>query len=326
LISIYVMALGLAVLILAAPLVFHHMPLALMILWIPVLAPLHLTPVVPLLMGLWAADSYMGEWQKSGAVVSAALCALWLKLGAGMTGYSVDLWQINGWSMNVSSIYGQFHSANSLRTVTMLVAPLAKSPDNRVSMSLLFNLLQVLIWGAAAYFVAGMREILLLRRNGLAGQGGAWTAVLSLTPGVLTIWFGYVAVSSWLQVPGPRWLDPLWLPAQVVLAGFVALGLDGLWRYLHQPIYTRPRAVRVSVPPRISLWGKRRRRGQPRNRKEHFVPRPVQKDEQIFQPVEGGEEGMVSDDAHVGLADRPLPAEGNNPRRKADDIIMIELD
>jgi hypothetical protein len=316
LVSIYVMALGLAVLILIAPLVMRHMPLALMVVWAPVLAPIHLTPVVPLLIGLWASDSIVGTWYRPAATVSAALCALWLKLAAGMSGDSVDLWHINGWSISVSRIYERFHAANSLRTIAMLGAPLARLPGEHVSMNLLANLLQVLVWGAAAYVVASIREVLIVRKHGPAGRGGAWTSLLSLTPGVLALWAGYVAVPTWLQVPGPRWLDPLWLPAQLVLAGSVALGLDGLLRYLHQPVYARPRAMRVSVPHQRPWWQKKRRRARLQNEA------PPQTEASRAHVQEQG--GMP--ERRVDVEDQPSPAQDRRSHEKGNDIIMIELD
>ena len=314
LISIYVMALGLAVLILMAPLVMHHMPLALMVVWAPVLAPVHLTPVVPLLMGVWASDAVVGAWQRPEATVSASLCALWLKLAAGMSGDSVDLWHINGWSISVSRIYERFHAANSLRTVGMLGAPLARLPGEHVSMNRLANLLQALLWGAAAYLVASARQVLVVRKHGPAGGGGAWTSLLSLTPGVLAIWAGYVAVPTWLQVPGPRWLDPLWLPAQVVLAGSVALGLDGLLRYLHQPVYARPRAMRVSMPRQRPWWQKKHGRAK------------LQHETQAQEKAKVQEQEGMPDERHIDVQDQPSPAHDRRSRAKGDDIIMIELD
>ena len=108
----------------------------------------------------------------------------------------------------------------------------------------MFNLLQILAWAAAGYAVgAGMRW--LRARRG-------WRAALSLGPGMWLVWAGYVAVPLWLQVEGPRWLDPPWLPAQVVLAGLVVWGVDGLVGYLRQPIVVRRRASGApasSTPP-----------------------------------------------------------------------------
>jgi hypothetical protein len=103
------------------------------------------------------------------------------------------------------------------------------------SVALLFNLLQVLAWAAAGFAVGALRDWLVRWGRGWAASE-IRRAALSLGPGVLLIWAGYVAVPSWLQVEGPRWLDPIWLPAQVVLAGVVAWGLDGLLRYLGQPV------------------------------------------------------------------------------------------
>ena len=259
LISIYVMALALAVLILASPLAARYLPLALMLVGAPLLAPVHLTPVVPLLFGLWASQEPLGHWGRAGSAVAGGVCALWLKICAGMSGFVVDLWLINGWSMSVAPVYDRFHAADSLQTLVQLIEPFTVQDGGSTSTVLLFNLLQVLAWAAAAYVVAAVRDILMLRKLGCAGWGSAWTSVLSLVPGVVVIWAGYVAVPSWLQMPGPRWLVPLWLPAQVVLAGAMALGIDGLLRHLQQPMMARQRTVPVALPSRKA---RRRRRAR----------------------------------------------------------------
>ena len=80
---------------------------------------------------------------------------------------------------------------------------------------------------------------------------------------------GYVAVPSWLQVVGPRWLEPRWLAVQVLLAGTVAWVLDGLVCYLSQPLKATLRGTMVgqrrsgrwpspSPPKRSSQTGARR--------------------------------------------------------------------
>ena len=162
----------------------------------------------------------------------------------------------------MAPVYDRFHAADSLQTLVQLIEPFTVQDGGSTSTVLLFNLLQVLAWAAAAYVVAAVRDILMLRKLGRAGWGSAWTSVLSLVPGVVVIWAGYVAVPSWLQMPGPRWLVPLWLPAQVVLAGAMALGIDGLLRHLQQPMMARQRTVPVALPSRKA---RRRRRARGRS-------------------------------------------------------------
>jgi len=275
LISIYLMALALAILILSTPLVAFvpartdarlrrpaaRLSLALLVLVAPLLAPFHLTPLLPLLAGLW--------WGEGEGAVAGGLVALWLKVCAAMSGHSPDLWRINDWSMTVEPIYRRFHTANSLQTLIRMFQPLAVRVSDpggsEPGLLLLFNLLQVLAWGATGYVVSALMHSLHV------DKGRGWAAALSLGPGLLLIWAGYVAVPSWLRVEGPTWLDPRWLPAQVVLTGFVVWGLDGLMRYLSQPVVARRRPVRISASlpssPAPSVNGRSAGRRSPRSRK-----------------------------------------------------------
>jgi hypothetical protein len=260
LISIYVMALALAVLILSAPAMAAYaergaLSLAMLILLAPALAPYHLTPLLPLLAGLW--------WEGAGSWVAGGLAAAWLKLCAGMSGYPVDLWRIHGWTMAIGPVYERFHTANSLQTLVRLIEPfgvqVGRIPFLRsielgmsevsypapVGVFVLFNLLQVFAWAAAGYVVSALLDRLYIWRIGRP-RGWALSA-LSLGPGLLLIWAGYVAVPFWLQVEGPEWLDPPWLPAQIVVTGLVAWCLDGLLRYLHQPVSPDSWFVRSAV-------------------------------------------------------------------------------
>ena len=322
LISIYIMALAVAVLLLSAPLTVRYLPLALAIVGMPVLAPLHLTPVVPLLVGLWSSELSLGGWGTVGSIVAGGLCALWLKICAGMASYSLDLWHINGWTMKVGPIYERFHAANSLETLIRLVEPLSISPESSSSTALLFHLLQVLAWVGAAYVTGVIRNVLLVRKMGRAGRGSVWTTMLSLVPGVVVIWAGYVIVPTWLKMPGLRWYDPLWLPAQVVLAGSVALGIDGLMRYLQQPLYARARSVRVAVPSAVPWW-KRKKRSTPQ---VDAIKTAIQKSEKDVRSS-AHREGAQSTDRTDSERSRPEQRANDGGRRDAgDDIIMIELD
>jgi len=239
-----------------------------------------------------------------------------------MAGYSLDLWRINGWTMAVGPIYERFHAANSLETLIQLVEPLTVSPKSSWSTALLFHLLQVFAWAGAAYVTGAIRDVLLVRKMGRAGRGSVWTTMLSLVPGVVVIWAGYVIVPTWLKMPGLRWYDPLWLPAQVVLAGSVALGVDGLMRYLQQPLYARPRPVRVSVPS-AAPWWKRKKRDTPEN---EVIKTGIQKSEKDVGASTPGE-GARSKDRTTSERSRPeQKANGGGRRDAGDDIIMIELD
>lgn len=320
LISIYVMALALAALILSVPLVAFgpsglrtvrgvgtmspseaKLSMALMVVGAPLLAPIHLASILPLLAGLW--------WGGTAGAVVGGLAAVWLKICASMSGASADLWRINGWSLSYASIYARFHAANSLQTVVRMFGPLVSDSVAFVEghltylsgsgsplfpgAALLFNLLQTLSWAVAGYAVGVLMG--WLRRD------RGWRAALSMGPGTLSIWMGYVAVPTWLRVDGPRWADPRWLPVQVVLASVVAWGLDGLVGYLAQPIVPGQRQV---GPARSSALASDRRPSR-RRRPQHRKVDPLD----LLTPYRDEEQ--------------------TKPKSKAkdqEDIIMIELD
>ena len=274
LISIYVMALALALLILLLPVLAARSEqgvlfLALLVFLTPLLARVHLAPLVPLLVGLW--------WEGAGSWIGGGLSALWLKVAAGMAGQPVDLWQINGWSMSGAPIYERFHAANSLQTVVRVLEPLGlrlgRVPLARgielgaevtypasAGMFALYNLLQVLVWAAAAWTVSAVLD--RLQARGMGRRGGWGLAALSLGPGLLMIWAGYVAIPWWLRIDGPGWLEPRWLPAHVVWVGLVAWGLDGLLRALHRPVAPAGWAAEsasIRTAGRPVFWRRRRR-------------------------------------------------------------------
>jgi hypothetical protein len=261
--------------------------------------------------------------------VAGGLVALWLKICAGMSGHSVDLWPINGWTMTIGPLYERFHTANSLQTMVRLLEPfgvrLGRIPFLRGGIELgapevsypasagvfvLFNLLQVFAWAAAGYVVSALLDRLYIWR---VGRARGWAlAALSLGPGLMLIWAGYVALPSWLQVEGPRWFDPPWLPAQVVWAGLVAWCLDGLLRYLHRPVSPRSwfaRSTMSSLPlGRTAPVSKRR-----------SVP---------FSGAKGNEEEQTlreSPRSSERTGRRGSRAKGPGANEQASDI-MIELD
>jgi hypothetical protein len=223
-ISIYVMALALALLILCAPVVVRCLPQALWVLVAVLLAPLHLTPVVPLLAGLW--------WGEAAGGIAGGLAALWLKIATGMSGAWPDLWRANGWMFRAEWVYERFHGADSLQTLILIVEPLASD-----SLILLFNLLQVLSWAVAGFVVGFLAHHLHAWKSQVRSTPySSWSAALSLGPGLVMIWAGYVAVPTWLQVNGPTWFEPLWLPAQLLMAGGMAWSVDALRRHLQRPV------------------------------------------------------------------------------------------
>ena len=270
LISSPVMILGLAVLLVFAPLVARArlgtvrrrhraadvetgaLFAALLILGAPLLASAGLVPVLPLLAGLW--------WGSAAGAAVGGLSALWLKICAGIAGHSVDLWAVNGWAMPVAPVYARLHTADALQTVRHLVEPLHTDPAGWLgpvgaesstllaagswgpgAQIVLFNLLQVLAWAAAGYLAGAVREGLEKRFADRSPSAIPWRTqllqgALSLGPALLALWAGYVVVPAWLQMTETRWFQPLWLPAAVGLAGLLAWSLDGMLRHLGQPI------------------------------------------------------------------------------------------
>jgi hypothetical protein len=330
LVSIYVMALALAVLILMLPVMATRSEqgvlfLALLVFLTPLLAQVHLAPLVPLLIGLW--------WEGAGSWIGGGLAALWLKTAAGMAGHPVDLWQINGWVMSGAPIYERFHASNSLQTVVRVLEPLGlrlrRVPLARgielgaevaypasAGIFVLYNLLQVLFWAAAAWTISAVLD--RLQARGRSGRGGWGLSALSLGPGLLLIWAGYVAIPWWLRVDGPGWLEPRWLPAHVVWVGLAAWGLDGLLRALHRPVAPAGWAESPAggTARRAVLW---RRRAAPAR----------------ATPRAGAAEGTGDEPAARPLA-RPVERIGRRPDKRdapartpagdqASDI-MIELD
>jgi hypothetical protein len=322
LISIYVMALALAILVLCAPVMALYaergvLYLALLVLLTTSLAPLHLAPLIPLLIGLW--------WKGAGSWVGGAASALWLKLGAALSGHSTDLWLLYGWRMRAGPVYERFHAANSLQTVALILqpfgidlVPLARGVTLGAEVAypvspglyVLFNLIQVLAWAAAAFAVSAVLDHLTER---WAGQNRAGLqAAVSLLPGLLLIWLGFVALPGWLGVEGPRWLEPAWLVAQTAWLGLVAWGLDALLRYLSRPVSLE--AYRKGV---FTRRGRRAR--DPGARPSEHEESVVAQRRSRATPGRAGHRGV-----RVGQEGAP----GTSARQAADHSadILIELD
>jgi len=219
LISIYVMALALAALILSAPVAVRFLPQTWWILAAPLFAPVSLIPLTPFLAGLW--------WGEAAGAVVGALAALWLKIAAAMSGDSPELWQLGGWALRMPPIYARFHQANSLQTLLRIVEPLSRD-----SLTLLLHLLQIFSWAAAGFTVGLVAHHLRTAQGRAQGR----VAMLSLGPGMFWVWAGYVAVPGWLGLEVPRWFEPRWLPAQVLLSGVIAWLVGLVGQYLERPL------------------------------------------------------------------------------------------
>jgi hypothetical protein len=325
LVSIYVMALSLAVLVMLLPVMAAYSEqgvlfLALLVLLTPLLARVHLAPLIPLLVGLW--------WEGAGSWIGGGLAALWLKIAAGMAGRPVDLWQLNGLSVNIGSIVERFHEANSLQTVVRLLEPLGlrvgRVPLVRgielgaevsypapAAMFALYNLLQVLVWAAAGWTVSAVLD--RLSAQGMGRRRGWGLAALSLVPGLLLIWAAYVAVPWWLRIDGPGWLEPRWLPAHVVWVGLAAWGLDGLLRSLRWPVAPARGGARAPLS-----WPRRVVSAETRGEERAVVEEPV--DERTLSP------SVRPMRRTRRRSERPGGASGRAQAGDQASDIMIELD
>ena len=143
--SPYLMVLFVAVAIIPHRLILNHLPLALLIVWSPVLAALHVEFAIPLLAGIFSGA-------RRGAV-AGLVTALWIKLYAAMSGNPLDLLLLQGSPGTPAGVAARFAGAGSLDTVMLIGAPFAPN-----SSELLGNLLQIAAVagaGAAAGWLAG---------------------------------------------------------------------------------------------------------------------------------------------------------------------------
>jgi len=143
--SPYLMVLFVAVAIIPHRLILNHLPLALLIVWSPVLAALHIEFAIPLLAGILSGT-------RRGAV-AGLVTALWIKLYAAMSGNPLDLLLLQGSPGTPAGVAARFANAGSLDTVMLIGAPFVPN-----SSELLANLLQIAAVagaGAAAGWLAG---------------------------------------------------------------------------------------------------------------------------------------------------------------------------
>jgi hypothetical protein len=227
--------------------------------------------------------------------------------------------------MRAGPLYERFHAANSLQTVALLLhpfgidlAPLARGVTLGTELAypvspglyVLFNLLQVLAWAAAAFAVSAVMDHLTERWAG-QNRAGLQTAA-GLLPGLLLVWLGFVALPGWLGVEGPRWLEPTWLVVQTAWLGLVAWALDTALRYLRRPV--SPEIYRKGAFSR----GKKRARDPGARTSEH-EERVVAQHRSRATPVGAGRWGV-----RVGQQDARGAGSGQAADQSAD--ILIELD
>lgn len=142
-INLYLAVLFVAISALGQRVFVHYMGATVMILATPFLAQYHLHWLTPILAGLWWGG-FSGAW-------IGAAAALWGKILGGMAGLNIDWLILAGQVPDPNAMIARFHAANSLSTLLLLVEPFAAT-----SSELLYHLLQIIGWAAAAGFVGSL--------------------------------------------------------------------------------------------------------------------------------------------------------------------------
>jgi hypothetical protein len=182
--SPYLMVLFVAAALIPHRLILRHLPLALLIVWSPLLASLRLELAVPLLVGVFAGA-------RRGAV-AGALGVVCIKLYAAMSGAPLDLFLLQGAPGAPAGVAARFAGAGSIETLGLIFAPFAPN-----SSELLNNVLQIAAvaacgavagrlagWGRARLVVHDLDDAPPVWRR-LAGRL-VWTALLpALVAGVV---------------------------------------------------------------------------------------------------------------------------------------------
>ncbi|HET7077713.1 MAG TPA: hypothetical protein VFM49_09735 [Chloroflexia bacterium] len=243
--SPYLMVLFVAVAIIPHRLILNHLPLALLIVWSPVLAALHVEFAIPLLAGIFSGT-------RRGAV-AGLVTALWIKLYAAMSGNPLDLLLLQGSPGTPAGVAARFAGAGSLDTVMLISAPFAPN-----SSELLGNLLQIAAVagaGAAAGWLAGWGRSRLVLRD-LEDAPPLWLRLAARVwwTGIVPVGVGAIVLgAALLLVPFAvgRPLSSLGLQnaanllsMKLVLSSAAVLGLIGLV-LVAQPL---PPSARRPVP------------------------------------------------------------------------------
>lgn len=232
-ISIYIAALALAILILLVFFTKRHLMAVVLVLFTPLLATYRISPVVPLLAGLW--------WAEWGGVLVGLGGSLWLKVFAGMCGATPDLTQLGGQPLPTHQLIARFQTANSFQTLLWLAEPLSPDPQ-----TLLLHILQVLGWGLAGYGVGLMRRWVESTPRLFIGL------LASIGVGFLGLGIGSLILPIALGLRESSALTASSLSAFLVeycWSGVIVLGLYGLSHYLARPAV---RPVSFRAEPRHS--------------------------------------------------------------------------
>lgn len=145
LVSIYIAVIFLAIAVIGQHAFIQNLSGALLSLASPLLGAIYLSWTIPLLGGLW--------WGPAGGAVIGAVAALWAELVAGMAYLPPDLINLLGILPVITNPFGRFASANSLEVFKILFLPLAEN-----SSTLLYHILQIVIWSFAGWMVGMLNE------------------------------------------------------------------------------------------------------------------------------------------------------------------------
>lgn len=199
-ISLYLAVLVLAVAILGQRPFSHYLGATVLILATPWLAQYNFHWIVPILAGLWWG-SVNGFW-------IGWTAAFWGKLLGGMVGLaSIDWLLIGGEVPLLPGIMQRFHGISALDTLLKLLEPFA--PDTTI---LLYNLLQITIWGIVAALVGVLaeRQWIYFRYP--------WSTFGACILGGAVLLGGHLVLVTWLVEAAPISLDYNQLTLMIIVA------------------------------------------------------------------------------------------------------------
>ncbi len=146
----------------------------------PLLGQYQLAWMVPLLGGLW--------WGKSGGIWMGLSAALTGQIIAGMAGQSPDWLNLLSTSPQIYEIAQYFEHADSLETLEKILAPLAPN-----STTLLYHLLQVVIWASVGGIVGGVAQWDWTIKK------SPWSKVLIASIGAFSMTGLHIGLGLWLD-------------------------------------------------------------------------------------------------------------------------------
>jgi hypothetical protein len=182
LVSIYIAVIFLAIAVIGQHVFIQNLSGALLSLASPLLGAIYLSWTIPLLGGLW--------WGPAGGALIGGMAALWAELIAGMAGLPPNLINLLGVLPIVNDSFGRFASANSLDVFRILFLPLAAN-----STTLLYHILQIVIWAFVGWMVGMLNEkdwVQFRRPN---------SSISIALVGVLTLTVLQISLNLWLGAP-----------------------------------------------------------------------------------------------------------------------------